>query len=64
MNERVLEQSVMKCLIENFGIVDTERFISLIIRNPFNYTEWQRGLYDDMTVEELFQKAAAFKQVL
>jgi hypothetical protein len=30
-----------------------ERFISLIIREPFDYTEWQRGLFDDLTVKEL-----------
>ncbi len=62
MNERILEQSAMKCLIDNFGIVEAERFISIIIRNPFNYTEWQRGLYDNMTVEELFKKASSLRQ--
>ncbi|GHV36175.1 hypothetical protein FACS1894187_10320 [Synergistales bacterium] len=47
----------MKCLSDNLGIVDAERFVSLILREPFDYTEWQRDLYNDLSVEELGQKA-------
>lgn len=57
MNDTVLKQSVMKHLIDNFGHVQTERFISLINKEPFDYTEWQRGLYEDMSIEELSRKA-------
>jgi hypothetical protein len=31
----------------------TERFISLVIREPFDYTEGQRNLLADMSVKEL-----------
>ena len=61
MNDTVLSQNAIKCLIKNFGIVQTERFISLIIKDPFNYTEWQRDLYSDMTVNELFDAASNWK---
>lgn len=57
MNETVLKQSAMKCLIDNFGIVDAERFISLIIKEPFDYTKWQESLYEEMSVKELSNKA-------
>jgi len=57
MNETVLQQSAMKCLIDNFGNVDAERFISLMIKDPFNYTKWHDTMYDGMTVEELSRKA-------
>jgi len=49
----------MKHLIENFGNVQTERFISLINKEPFDYTKWQENLFEDMTVEELSKKAMA-----
>ena len=62
MNDTVLAQSVIRCLIENFGIVQTERFISLIIKEPFDYTEWQRDLFSDMSVEEIFGAATAWKK--
>ena len=62
MNDAVLQQSAMKILIERFGPVDAERFISLIIKDPFDYTEWQQGLYEDMTVEELSKKAMDYRR--
>ena len=57
MTDTVLKQSMMKHLIEYFGNVQTERFISLISKETFDYTEWQEDLYEDMTIEELSKKA-------
>ncbi|MDQ7092230.1 hypothetical protein REC12_01320 [Desulfosporosinus sp. PR] len=57
MNEAVLQKSAMKCLIDNFGNVEAERFISLIIKEPFDYTKWQEPLYEDMSIVELSEKA-------
>ena len=34
-----------------------ERFISLIIREPFDYTEWQRDLFNGLSVQELSSQA-------
>lgn len=62
MNEAVLQQSAMQCLVSNFGTVDAERFISIIIRDKFDYTEWQRDLFADMSVEELSEMAMAYKK--
>jgi hypothetical protein len=51
--EMALRNEGMKILIDNLGCVEAERFISLIIREPFDYTEWQRCLFNDMSVKEL-----------
>jgi hypothetical protein len=51
--EMALRNEGMKVLINNLGRVEAERFISLIIREPFDYTEWQRNLFDNMSVKEL-----------
>jgi len=51
--EMALRNEGMKILINNLGHVEAERFISLIIREPFDYTEWQRDLFNDMSVKEL-----------
>jgi hypothetical protein len=48
-----LRNEGMKILINKLGRVEAERFISLIIREPFDYTEWQKDLFDDMSVKEL-----------
>ncbi|MDR0597821.1 MAG: hypothetical protein LBG14_04880 [Treponema sp.] len=51
--EMALRDEGMKILISKLGRVEAERFISLIIREPFDYTEWQRNLFNDMSVKEL-----------
>ena len=51
--EMALRNKGIHVLINNLGRVEAERFISLIIREPFDYTEWQRCLFNDMSVKEL-----------
>jgi hypothetical protein len=50
----------IKCLIERLGIIETEIFISKLIREPFDYTQWQREYYADMTICELNKKAVEY----
>lgn len=47
----------IKVLIDTMGEVQAERFISLINRESFDYTKWQRNLFEGMTAED-FDKAA------
>ena len=61
--ENKLDDSCKDVFEGNFGVVQTERFISLIINEPFNYTVWHRDLYSDMTVNELFDAASNWKAV-
>ena len=61
MNDTLLGHSAMQCLIENFGIVQTERFISLMLKEPFDYTKWQKDLYSDKSVDEIFRAASDWK---
>ena len=49
----------MNALVKTLGTVDAERFISMIKRDTFDYTEWRRGLWNDMTIDEVFAEAAA-----
>ena len=60
MTDTVLKNEGIRVLTQNLGKVEAERFISLIIREPFDYTEWQKDLFDDMSVEELSKKAMDF----
>jgi len=58
MNDSVLMKAGMQVLIEQLGNVYAEKFISLVLREPFNYTEWRRdNLFVDMTVEEISKNA-------
>ena len=38
----------MECLKDNLGVVEAETFISLVIREKFDYTRWQREYFDKM----------------
>jgi hypothetical protein len=42
------------------GIIETEIFISQIIREPFDYTKWQQEHYADLSVNELNKKAIEY----
>ncbi len=57
MTNSVLISTGMKVLIENLGDVNAEKFISLIIRETFDYTKWQRDLFGEMSIEEVSNEA-------
>ena len=63
MTDTLLKSAAMDILVKNLGVVGTERFISLILREPFDYTEWRKtNLTDDIPVEELNRQAVEYWQ--
>ncbi|MCD6197405.1 MAG: hypothetical protein J7K15_02370 [Deltaproteobacteria bacterium] len=52
----------VQVLAEYLGDVETERFIALIQREPFDYTKWRQGLDEDLTIENISQKAMALRK--
>ena len=52
----------MKLLRENLGLIEAEIFIVAIKNKGFDYTEWRENLWEGMTTEELFSKAAEFEE--
>ena len=52
----------VQILAEYLGDVEAERFIALIQREPFNYTKWRQGLDEDLTIEDISQKAMELKK--
>ena len=51
----------LRALVEALGTVEAERFITLILREPFDYTQWQRQLWTEKNVDELSQAAMAMR---
>ena len=47
----------MEALISALGEVQAEKFICLMMREPFNYTDWQRDLWADKSVAEISKMA-------
>jgi hypothetical protein len=61
--ETTLRDKGMKTLVDSLGRVEAERFIALVIREPFDYTEWRRDLFSDMSVRELSSAAMRARNV-
>ena len=59
---KVLDQG-FACLVEKMGVMDAEYFISLIKRDDFDYTVWQREYFDKMKPGEFAAKAAAYAEI-
>jgi len=51
----------VKILAKYLGDIEAERFIALIQREPFDYTKWRQGLDEDLSIEEISQKAMALR---
>ena len=47
-------------IIEGLGTINAERFINCVKNEHFDYTEWQRDLWKDKTIEDIHQAATAF----
>ncbi|MDR1721620.1 MAG: hypothetical protein LBR24_01050 [Methanobrevibacter sp.] len=62
--DAVLKLDVMKVLIEKFGTFEAERFINIVKTEKFDYTEWQRDLWKDKTVDEIYEMGVEFQKKL
>ena len=60
MNDTIILEKGMRSLVESLGEVDAERFITRLIREPFDYTKWQRNLFEGMTVEDINAEAVKY----
>jgi hypothetical protein len=60
ITDTALKDYGMKYLAEKLGIVDAERFISLIIKEPFDYTVWHRSQFTGMSVREISNAAKKY----
>lgn len=63
-NTNLIMYDAMSLLVKNLGVVETEVFISNLLREPFDYTEWRRDKFDDMSLEELNRAAAEYSAKL
>lgn len=63
-NTNAVMNEAMDCLLKNLGVIKTEIFISNILRGPFDYTEWRRDKFEDMSLEELGKDAAGYSAKL
>ena len=51
----------LRALVDTLGTVEAERFIALILREPFDYTRWQKHLWADKSVDEISKAATELR---
>jgi len=61
MTDIALKTEAINLLIKTFGVLETERFISGIKSSNFDYTEWQKNLWNDKSVDEIHRMATEFE---
>jgi len=59
--DTVLRDAGMRILAEQLGLVEAERFIALLRREPFDYTEWRQDLYKDVPLDSFLKNAQKYR---
>lgn len=52
----------MRLLRQSLGLVEAEKFIMLLRREPFDYTDWQQDLWPGKTLDEIFEAARDYER--
>jgi len=61
MSDTILLNLGMKTLIDNLGVVDAERFVYLVNKEPGDYTEFRYTLFEGMSLDDLCREATRAK---
>ena len=59
--DTVIRNDGMNILIKNLGLIESERFVMLLQKDTFDYTKWQENLFEDITIEEIYNNAAKLR---
>jgi len=58
----VLKDEGMRVLAEQLGMVEAERFIVLMRREPFDYTQWRNGLFKETPLGTFLADAQRYRE--
>lgn len=61
-SDSVIKHEGFNALINKLDIVEVERFVAILNRERFDYTEWRENLWEDISVEELSERAMIYSQ--
>jgi len=62
MTDTELRQRGMEVLGDALGLVESERFVALMSREPFDYTAWRGELFKGKSAAELSTLATELRQ--
>ena len=56
----VIRKEGMECLVKSLGVLETEVFVSSLLRESFDYTEWQREYFSNMVLDDFLNNAQVY----
>jgi len=59
-NTAVIMEKGTDALLKTLGVLGTEHFISTLLREPFDYTEWSRDYFANYAPEQFLKDAVEF----
>jgi hypothetical protein len=59
-NTAVVMNKGIQILLKHLGVLDTELFISTILKEPFDYTEWSRDHFADYESKRFLYEAVEY----
>ena len=59
--DMMIRNEGMSVLVKNLGMVEAERFIMLMRKEPFDYTRWQESLLENENVNEIHNAATRLR---
>ena len=60
--DNVVRVEAMTALVTALGALDAERFVTMVKRDSFDYTEWQRELWDGKSIDEIHAEAMDYER--
>ena len=62
LTDTEIKSKGVQVLSEYLGDVEAERFITLIQREPFDYTKWRQELDENLSINEISRKAMLLRK--
>jgi hypothetical protein len=59
-NTAVVMNKGTQILLKHLGVMDTELFITTILKEPFDYTEWSRGYFANYEPAQFLHEAIEY----
>ena len=59
-NTAVIMEKGANALLKALGVLGTEQFISTLLKEPFDYTEWSREYFADCDPEQFLKDAIEY----
>ena len=61
LTETEIKRKGFEALFEALGDLGVEKFISLLMRDPFDYTKWNQDLWPEKSIEQISKEAMEYQ---